>query len=73
MSGVAVDVLDASALHHLAAEHDHHFLGDVGDDAQVMDDHEDGHVEFGLEVLDEFQNLGLDRDVERGRRLVGNE
>lgn len=73
MSGVAVDVLDASALHHLAAEHDHHFLGDVGDDAQVMGDHEDGHVELGLEVLDEFQNLGPDRDVERGRRLVGNE
>ncbi len=35
-----------------------------------MRDHQDGHVQLGPEAAEEIENLGTDRDVERGRRLV---
>ena len=60
-------------LHHAAlVEHDH-FLRQVGDDPQVVGDDEHGHPELGLQLLDEREDLRLDRHVERRGRLVGNE
>ena len=38
-----------------------------------MGDQEHGHAEFGLQFDDELQDLRLDRDVERGCRLVGDQ
>ena len=53
--------------------HHHHAVGDLGDDADVVRDQDDRRAELGLEPLDQLQDLGLDRDVERGRRLVGDQ
>ena len=38
-----------------------------------MRDEDDGEVAFPLDLVDEFENLRLDGDVERRRRLVADE
>ena len=44
-----------------------------GDDAEVVGDEDDGHAHLPLESLDQGEDLGLDRDIEGGRGLVGDE
>ena len=63
----------AAALHHPAVIQHHDLVGHVGDDAEIVRDEQDRHAELGLELLHELQDLRLDRDVERGRRLVGDQ
>ncbi len=60
-------------LHHLSGVHDRHTVRDGRHHTQVMRDEQHGHAVGCLEVVEQTQNLRLDRDVERGRRLVGEE
>ena len=53
--------------------HDGDLVGDLGDDAQVVADHDDRRAELGMELAHEVEDLGLDGDVEGGGRLVGDE
>ena len=52
---------------------DHHLVGHVGDDAEIVGDQQHRHVELGLQVAQQLQDLRLDGDVERRRRLVGDQ
>src|SRR5690606_25851348 len=70
---VTEDVVQGAALHHLPMIHDDDLISHVGHDAEVVGDHQYRHAEFGLQVLDEFKDLGLDRDIERRGGLVGNQ
>ena len=63
----------AAALHDPAAIQHDHVVGHVGDHAEVVGDVQDRHVQLVLEILHQLQNLRLDRDVERGGRLVGDQ
>ena len=45
----------------------------LGDDAQVVRDQDDADVEVALDLVDQLEDLGLHRHVERGRRLVGDQ
>ena len=56
-----------------AAEHHEHVVGDLGDHAQVVRDEQDRHAALVAELAEDVEDLGLDRDVERGRRLVGDQ
>jgi hypothetical protein len=53
--------------------HDRDLVGDLGDDAHVVGDEQHRHVVRDLQALDEIEDRGLGRDVERGRRLVGDQ
>ena len=44
-----------------------------GHDAEVVGDQHDAHAELGADVGDQFEHLRLDRHVERGGRLVGDQ
>ena len=48
-------------------------VGASGDDAHVVGDQQRGHAKARLEVIQQRQDLGLDRHVERRRRLVGDQ
>lgn len=64
---------DRAALNGSAvAQHDHlvHHLRDHG---EVVADEEQRHPALTDESVEERQHLGLDRHVERGRRLVGDQ
>ena len=67
MSRRSPDFDDLAAIHH------DDVVGDVGDHAEIVGDHQERHAELGLQVLDEAQDLRLDGDVERGGRLVGDQ
>ena len=58
---------DAARVHHA------HAVGDVGDDAHVVRDEDDRGAEIALQPAQQREDLRLDRDVERSRRLVGDQ
>ena len=60
-------------LHHLSAVHDGDVVGHLRDDAEVMGDEQDGRAVLALEVVHQLEDLRLNRDVQRGGRLVGDE
>ena len=64
------DVGARAALDDLAALHDGDFAGDRLDHGEVVRDEDIGEVEPRLQVGEQRQDLRLDRDVERGYRLV---
>ena len=49
------------------------FLHDLGDHAQIVGDHDDRRCRRRLHLVHELENLRLNRDIERGRRLVGDQ
>ena len=58
---------DSALLHH------HDVIGDFGDDAKVVGYEQDAHAATPLDVLDQAQDLHLRRDIQRGRRLIGDQ
>ncbi len=58
---------DLPRVHHV------HPARALGDDAEVVGDEQDRHPEALLEIGEQRQDLGLDGDVERGGRLVGDQ
>ena len=55
---------DASAVHH------DDFITHICDDAEVMGYHNDRHPELLLQILHQLQNLCLNGNVQRRRRLI---
>ena len=58
---------DAAGVHHVDA------VDVSGDHAEVVRDENDGHAEVALHLPDEFEDLRLNRHVERRGGLVGDE
>ena len=48
-------------------------IGNVGDDAEIMRDEENRCAVLALQLADQIEDLRLGRDVERRRRLVGDQ
>ena len=71
--GVVVDLVGGAGLDDLAAVHHHDAVGGLGDDAEVVGDEDEAEAHLDLELLEELQDLGLDRDVEGGGGLVGDD
>ena len=69
-----VEQLEHGRLLDLAAGvHHHHAVAALGDDAEVVGDHDHAHAELALQALDQVEDLRLDGDVEGGGRLVGDQ
>ena len=67
MSRVAATLDDPPGVHHGDA------IDEPRDDAEVVRHPDDRHPRLGVQRLDELEDLLLDRDVERRRRLVGDQ
>ena len=70
---VAEELLAVGQLDDAAQVHHRDAIADVLDHAHVVGDEEVGQPELALEVLEQVEDLGLDRDVERGHRLVADD
>ena len=57
----------------LARIHDVDVLGVAGDKAEVVRDEERRHLPLVRDAADEVEDIALRRDIERRRRLVGDE
>ena len=53
--------------------HDGNAMGDVAHQPQIMGDEDDGEAEPLLQLDEQIDDLGLDRDVERRDELVGDQ
>ena len=65
--------VDVAQLDDAPRVHDDDAVGELGDQAEVVGDEDDRRVRLALGGLDHLHDLGLDRHVERRRRLVGDE
>ena len=50
--------------------HHQHPVRDVGHHTEVMRDQHDSHLQLAPQVVDDAQDASLDRDIERGGRLI---
>jgi hypothetical protein len=73
MGGSGENPRGVVGLHRLPVIHHHGAVRDLGNYSHVVRDEEDRHILFLLQNLEEVQDLRLDRDVERGCRLVGDQ
>ena len=60
-------------LHLLAGIHDHDPVGGLRHHAHVVGDQHQRHAAFALEIQQQVDDLGLDGDVQRRGRLVGDQ
>ena len=56
-----------------ALAHDDYAIGHLGDHAHIVGNKNDGSIELRFQCANQVENLGLDRDVEGGSRLVRNQ
>src|SRR5712692_1770338 len=65
-----VELLTGRSLHDLAEVHDRNSVGDVLHDREVVRYEEVSEVELALQLLEQVDDLRLDRNVKGGDRLV---
>ena len=70
---VREQLVDGRLLHLAARVHDEHAVGDVRDDAEVVRDQDDRRPEPLAQLAQQVEDARLDRHVEGGRRLVGDQ
>ena len=73
MLRIVEDLIHGAALADAARVHHDDLVAHVGDDAQVVRNHDDGHAQLLLQVLHQFQNLRLNGHVQSRGGLVGNQ
>ena len=73
MLGRGENFLGRAALHDLAVLHHAGAVRHLAHDAEIVRDEQHRHMQLALQVLQKVEDLRLDRHVERGRRLVGDE
>ncbi len=60
-------------LHDLSSVHHRDPVGPARNDPEIVSDQQNGHAAAFPKAVEHLQDLRLHRDVERGRRLVGDE
>ena len=70
---IAEHGLGSAFLDNLSTEHHGHAIGDTANDAEIVRDQNDRHMQPLLEFPKLVDDLRLDRHVERGRGFVGDE
>ena len=73
MAGVGEQRAGRALFDDASGVHDDDLVDDARHDAEIVGHPHHGHARAGLDVLDQLEDLLLDRDVERGRRFVGDE
>ena len=71
--GCVEDLVEGGVLDDLPGVHHEDPVGDLCDDPEVVGDQDDRQIALPVEAVDQLQDLGLDRDVERGGRFIGDQ
>ena len=69
----AEEFLAAGHFDQFAGVHDADAVRHFGDDAEIVGDQQHAHAALALQLRQQVENLRLDGDVERRRRLVGDQ
>ena len=70
---MGVDLVDVDDLRERSQVHDTNAVADVLDDGEVVGDEEVSEPQLLLEIVEQVEDLALDRDVERRDRLVAHD
>ncbi len=73
MLGIVEKDINRGSLNDPAGVHDRDPVSHLRDHPEVMGDQQDAHAVLLLEIPQQGEYLGLNRHVERGRRLVRDE
>ena len=73
VTGIVENLIHRAPLADPAGVHDNDLVAHIGDHAQVVGNHDDGHAHFLLQVLHQLQNLGLNGHVQSGGGFIGNQ
>jgi len=72
VDGVVVQCFCGPVLHDVSQVHHRNGIADIADHMEIVGDEEIAETEFGLQLLQEIDNLGLDRDIEGRNRLIAD-
>ena len=67
------DVLRGALFNDAPSVHDGDAIGDLGDHTEVVSDEQEGEFHFAAELVEQFEDLVLNGDIESGGGLVGDE
>ncbi len=67
------ELLCGSLFDDLPGIHHGNPLGDVRNESEIVGDHQDGHAHLLLDVSEQFDDLGLNGDIERGSGFIGDQ
>ena len=70
---LGVQLVPVGEFDDLTQVHDRHLVADVPDHGQVVRDHHVGQAQLVLQVLEQVDDLRLDRHVEGAHRFVGHD
>ena len=73
MQRLGVEGISLGDLHHASEIHHDHAVRDVPHDREIVRDEKKREPVFLLQIFKEIDDLRLDRDVERGDRLVADD
>src|SRR5439155_17320805 len=71
--GICEELLRVCPLDDVARVHDVNAVAQPGHDAEIVGDHDDGHVQIVAQSIQEIEDLGLNSDIERGRGLIADD
>ena len=66
-------IFNASLFHDATGIHHRHSIGESGYSAEVMRNENEGQIGGTTQLAEQFEQLRLDRDIERRRRFVGDQ
>ena len=72
MDGVFKQTLGGGFLHYTAQIHNSNVIREMVDHREVVGDENIGQPHFFLQALEQIQDLGLDRDIQSGNRLIAH-
>ena len=67
------DFLNRPLFHHFTCVHHQHMIGDLRHHGQAVGDEYQSHAQFPPQLRQQLEHLCLYRDIERGRRFVGDQ
>ncbi len=73
VAGLGKDGIGGTGFDDLPGIHDIDAVTKASHHSEIMGNKDDGHVELLLHLLDEFQNLSLNRDIQSRGWLIGNQ
>ena len=73
MAGEAVELIARASLHNLAEVHHRHAVAHVTHHREVVGDEHQRQSHVALKLAQQVEDLRLDRDVESGDRLIGDQ
>ena len=73
MLRIIENIVRRAVFDNLAGVHDGDLVAHIGNDAQIVCDHDDRHADLVLQIHHQFEDLRLDRHIERGGRFIRDE